>query len=286
MFSLSSPLAVVCHDAGAANLILPWLKDWKGEVQPYMLGPATKLWNAYFPNSPLKNSLNDALRGCETLLSGTGWATSLEHDARVMAKELKIKSVAVIDHWANYSMRFKRNDLIQLPDEIWVTDEEALFIAKKEFPNVPISVHLNVYLNEQLAKIGPPPRLDNVLYVLEPVRNDWGCGKAGEFQALEFALENLHHLSDNNNLSVILRPHPSETSDKYHAYLKQYPFIKLDEIQDLAASISKADIVIGVESFALVVALKAGRHVYSTLPPHAPKFVLPYSEIKQLRHIL
>ena len=26
------PLAVVCHDAGAANIIIPWLKSYKNDM--------------------------------------------------------------------------------------------------------------------------------------------------------------------------------------------------------------------------------------------------------------
>ena len=38
------PLAVVCHDAGAANLIVEWLKDYSGDLKACMEGPAKIIW--------------------------------------------------------------------------------------------------------------------------------------------------------------------------------------------------------------------------------------------------
>ena len=34
------PLVVVCHDAGGANQIVAWLKDYKSEARACMEGPA------------------------------------------------------------------------------------------------------------------------------------------------------------------------------------------------------------------------------------------------------
>jgi hypothetical protein len=53
----------------------------------------------------------------------------------------------------------------------------------------------------------------------------------------------------------------------------------------MAAAISQADIVAGVESFALTLALAAGRTVYSSLPPWAPALRLPQEGIRQIRRL-
>ncbi|NBS75849.1 MAG: hypothetical protein EBS66_20535, partial [Betaproteobacteria bacterium] len=49
--SLRSPVSVVCHDAGAANLVLAWLREWaeaglfdKHEFKLLLQGPAKKAW--------------------------------------------------------------------------------------------------------------------------------------------------------------------------------------------------------------------------------------------------
>lgn len=280
---LPSPLAVVCHDAGATNLILPWLKDWQGELRPVMMGPAATSWKQAFPDRPVLEDVAAALDGAGTLLSGTGWASTLEHDARVAAARQGLRSVAVLDHWVNYRPRFERDGVEQIPDELWVTDDDALRIAERTFPDLRITLRPNVYRDEQLSKIVPPPGDGNILYVLEPVRNDWGRDMPGEFQALDYAIDHLAQISESATSQLILRPHPSETADKYRRYVDFSARICFDASPDLATAIGRADIVIGVESYALTLALGANRRVFSTLPPWAPPLQLPHKDIVELR---
>ena len=47
------PLAVVCHDAGSANVIIAWLNSYKGDFRVCMEGPARKIWKKNFPNSEI-----------------------------------------------------------------------------------------------------------------------------------------------------------------------------------------------------------------------------------------
>jgi len=285
MNDLISPVAVVAHDSGAANLIISWLKKWNEPVRPYMEGPAEKLWKSTFPSTPLYLSLRDALNDASSVITGSGWASNLEHNARVLAGELGLYSVTVLDHWVNYPMRFVRDSKVQLPDEIWVVDRWAFQIAQKEIPNISIRLFENTYLQDQLAKISPAPANGTVLYILEPVRQNWGRDQAGEFQSLEFALKKIDRLYPVGVSKILLRLHPSESSDKYEKYLVSDARIEIDESEDLAAAISFADIVVGVESFALSVALEAGRIVYSSLPPWAPALRLPHPGIQQLRNL-
>jgi hypothetical protein len=285
MHDMQSPIAVVAYDAGAANLIIAWLKAWGKPVRAYMQGPAARLWEAAFPSELLCISLGDALEGASSLVSGTGWASSLEHDARVRARQLGLHSVAVLDHWVNYPMRFVRRDRAQLPDELWVADEWAFQIALKEFPLIPVRCFDNLYLKAQVDKIRPAPGVGTVLYVLEPVRQTWGRDQEGEFQALDFALERIDELCRQRVSTIILRPHPSEMSNKYARYLAADPRIRIDFTENIAQAISIADVVIGVESFALIVALEAGRPVYSSLPPWAGKIRLPVLGITEIRNL-
>ena len=123
---LERPVAVVCHDAGAANIILSWLSAAGLDgCRIYLKGPAAQLWSLRLPVSALADTLKAALWGCETLISGTGWESDLEHRARLLARDRTINSIAVLDHWVNYAQRFERGGVTVLPDEIWVTDDYA-----------------------------------------------------------------------------------------------------------------------------------------------------------------
>lgn len=278
-------VAVVCHDAGATNLLLGWLKRWNLSVVPFMQGPAVQLWKNTFPDISLCDSLGAAINSADVLISGTGWSSRIEYDARSIARSVGMRSVAVLDHWVNYRDRFERDGSIVWPDELWVADEWALQIARKEVPEVPVRVFRNHYLQDQVAKIPLPPQTGTLLYTLEPVRHSWGRGRPGEFQALEYTLNKIDRLYPAGVSKILLRPHPSESPVKYEKYLLSDTRVQMDASEDLASAISLADVVVGVETFALTVALEAERIVYSSLPPWGPPLRLPHSGIRQIRDL-
>ncbi len=279
------PTAVVAHDAGAANLIIAWLKAWQWPVRPCVQGPALKLWEQAFPGHPIWPTPAEAMAGCASLLTGTGWASPFEHDARREGHSLGLRVAAVVDHWVNYPQRFERGGEIVLPDELWVADAWAAQIAQQELPPLQIRQFENLYLQTQVAHVAQPPGDGTLLYVLEPVRNDWGLGIEGEFQALDYLLSHINALEPAPIRRVLLRPHPSDPVGKYDRYLDAGLNIKLDRSKDMATALCQADVVAGVESFALTLALAAGRPVYSSLPPWAPALRLPQEGIRQIRQL-
>lgn len=276
---LERPFAVVAHDAGAANLILAWL-DPADPPRAVMRGPAERLWRARMGAAPLSGSIVDVLEGSTAVLTGTGWASDLEHEARVLAHDHGVRSVAVIDHWVNYRSRFERTGRVCLPDEIWVVDEDALALASAMF-TIPIRQQPNAYLDAQVARIGLPSDPLAVLYVLEPARDDWGRETPGEFQALDWFMTGRPAMKIGPESPVRLRPHPSDPPGKYDAWLKANPEATLDDSPTLDAAIGRAGIVVGAESHAMVVALTAGRRVICTLPPWAPPCRLPHAGIER-----
>ena len=226
MIELQQPLAVVCHDAGAANIILAELRQNPGwDLRPVMEGPALALWNAERSlNVKLAEPvrLGEALTQARSLLSGTGWASDLEHQARLLAQHQSVSSVAVIDHWVNYPERFVRHGEQVLPDEIWVTDEEALVIARNHFPGTSLKLQRNRYAETQVAAIRAegPTQPGRVLYLLEPIRYRWpGLDQPGEFEALDFLSEHLQRLVPRELAHLRLRLHPSEPPGKYDAWI-------------------------------------------------------------------
>ena len=85
---------------------------------------------------------------------------------------------------------------------------------------------------------------------------------------------------------VQLRPHPSEDSEKYAAFLDKngQPPVFCSK-STLSEDISEARWVAGCQSYAMTLALATGRPVYSTLPPWAPPKVLPHPGIQYLREM-
>jgi hypothetical protein len=288
---LQFPLAIAAHDAGAANHIIAWLKNLENhQIHACVDGPARQLWSRTFPDLTV-NSLPESLSKANLLISGTGWQSNLEHDARKLARHLGIKSVAVIDHWTNYRDRFIRSGEEVLPDQIWVTDAYARQIAESTFPNLEIMQLPNLYLDGLVREVQSCDRdafvhdQINLLYVLEPIRQVWNSSdRLGEFQALDFLIENLDCLKLGSNLSIRLRPHPSDPIGKYDQWLESQKKMKiyLDHSLSLADAIAWSDIVVGCQTYAMVVALAAGRAVICSIPPWAPPCILPQTEIIKL----
>ena len=285
MMGLQEPVALIAHDAGAANHILAWLGHNPGaKVCAYMAGPAETLWQQAFSDRPLSNSIDEAMSAARIAITGTGWASDVEHNARKLAITKGLRNIAVIDHWTNYPDRFERFGEIVLPDEIWVSDHWASRIARAAFPSIPVHEKPNTYLASQIDNIAKLPSGQGILFVGEPARDNWGRQDPGEIQALEYFLKGRATLGWPMDAPVKLRPHPSEAKDKYAAQILNTPELELDVCETLAEAIASAEYVVGMQSYALTIALAAGKKVCSALPPWAPPCVLPHEAIIQLRH--
>jgi hypothetical protein len=289
MPELSRPILIVCHDAGGANQIQAMVAA--GDLQPDVLfleGPARQIWENPLDSSRRADHLEDALRGIRTLVTGTGWGANFEHHARDLARKMGIFSVAVLDHWTNYDSRFERDGHEVLPDLLWVVDEYARGIAAETFPGIPIEMRSDRYADRQLGEIQAlyPHTPNDFLYLLEPARSNWGRGEAGEFQALNFFLENLPALALPSDTRIFLRPHPSDPPRKYEKYFHvEQPRELREDQRTLAQALSASRWVAGCQTYAMTLALKAGRTVICSLPPWAPPCALPHDRILHLKEL-
>ncbi len=303
-------VAVCAHDAGAASHMAAWLAPLQPQLRLFLAGPAKPLFRARlgaatrcFP------TLEEALAGAQVLISGTGWASDLEHQARRLARQRDIPSVAVLDHWLNYRERFQREGGELLPDALWVADAEAAALATASFPNVPVLQLPNHWLEGLCStvqalrsKTNPQPRQParRLLYLLEPIRVPWsqgpgGTSEAGEIQGLRYWLQQLPHLIEQGWVApqreleaLALRPHPSEPVGKYDALIAEaasrWP-IQLDRTPVLAEALAWADAAFGCETQALVAAMACTLPAFSTVPPWAPPCRLPHVKLHHLSRV-
>lgn len=291
---LSSPLAVVCQDAGAANIVFAWLRalaaadagvarGWRVLAQ----GAAARLW-AERPVALARtcSSVEEVLEGAAGLLTGTSWGGGLEHDARLVARAKGIASDAVVDHWVNYPERFAKNGGTALPDRILVTDEHALLEAQRCFPGVAVQEYANTYLAEAVQAIRPlDAAAQELLYLLGPITAEREGDSRAEFETLNFFAANLPRIVGDARCRLRLRPHPSDPKGKYDEWIARHSALdaQLDAESTLTQAISRARWVAGAETYAMVVALAAGREVISALPPWIHRCRLPQREIVHLR---
>ena len=287
MLPTRKKIGFVCNDAGAANIICSWIQTKDiNKYNFYLKGPAIQI----FKHLNIKNQRNmkKVILSSDVIVAGTGWMSDVEFNAIKIANLNKIYSIAVIDHWVNYKERFIRNRKLYYPNEFWVTDRYAYNIAKKYFPSNNIFLKKNNYLNIQLDKIKKSKSdKKTILYILEPIRKQWIKNKKSEFQSLNFFLSKLEKISLPKEFIIKLRLHPSEKKTKYNNWIKKQKInnIELDKNIDLHQSIGESYCVVGLNSFALVIALKSYTKVYCSLPPWAPLCVLPFKKIVHLRNL-
>lgn len=288
---LEGPLVLVSHDAGAANLALSWAESLQKShalaCRAVLQGPAAALVKGLQLDLQLFEDTAEALTGARVLLSGTGWASQLEHEARALARAKGIRSIAALDHWVNYHERFMRNGQTVLPDAIWVADTEALVLARAAFPGIEIVQQPNLYLERQLRGIESLPNTLEVLYLLEPARSNWGRNTPGEFQALDYFMTHRERAGMATDAPVRLRPHPCDPPGKYERWLQHHRGLAmLATPAPLAEDMSRASWVAGCETAALAIALAAGRRTVCTLPPWAPQCRLPHQGLIHLRQLV
>lgn len=284
----SAVCALVAHDAGAANQIIHWLRSGDIRASSFRCswhGPA--LVAAQAAGLADDNvSVSEALTGADLLIAGTGWATAIEKQAMKQALTIGIPTCAVFDHWVNYAERLLLDGNILPVQLILVADHEALLLARQTFPHIPAQQLPNRYLQSQVSSIAAvPDKASHILFLMEPVRTRWaGTEQAGEFLAFQYFYEHRALLELDLQSPILIRPHPSDAVGKYDGLAADYPEISVDQSESLASQISGAAVVVGLQSYAMVVALAAGRRVISALPPLAPAAVLPQQGIEYLRN--
>lgn len=276
----AEPIGIVCHDAGGANQVISFIKrNPQYKFIPYMQGPAIRIWESEFPAIKMSESLEHLIDASSLLISGTGWASNLEHEARKLARQKLIYSITLLDHWTAFYNRFIYDNELILPDEIWVVDKYALKIAKDVFKSTRLKLISDYFSLDQLEKITPIHLVqkDSLLYLLEPTASCWGNELPGEFQALEYFFGVIDKLKLPKSVKIYLRPHPSESFDKYFKYTG--PASGYEVVLDngsLSEAISRSYWVVGCQTYAMTLALLANRRVYCSLPPWAERCNLPH----------
>jgi hypothetical protein len=184
------------------------------------------------------------------------------------------------------------------------TTESTKKIAEEIFLNSLIRLVPNAYFDDikhEFIKIEhsnnrPPTRSNwlNILFVCEPLSEHgileygnsmhWGYT---EHDALRYFMENIGNVFGGGFIRVVVRPHPSEASEKYQWVESDYPSIAvLDKNKSLTDQIANADIVVGCESMAMIVGLICGKRVISCIPPGGSPCGLPQMEIEDFTFLL
>jgi hypothetical protein len=301
-FCAGKKVLVVACEAGASQILASMMLRLNVSNVRYILeGPAIGIFEKKLGALILESLTEDLVETCDLVITGTSLVPDLERRAIKLSQRIGVKVCSVIDHWVNYRQRFTAvgggwGDAM-FPDETWVCDEQAIAAAVREgLPEEHLRKIENYYFTGLQGKTWPtePGR---ILYVCEPVFDDvkllTGNGNAwgyNEFELVSDFLKNLEKM-DGVFKKAIVRLHPNESQDKYDALMAEYTGqipveISSVEIRSIEEDCSRAEVIVGVESMALVIGLHFGKKVFSCLPENIKKKChLPHQEIQHIRSV-
>ncbi len=292
-------IGVVCHDSGGAELVSRLLKRTDADYLYSVLGPAVLVFKrnvGFFENIELTKTVEES----DFLICGTSWQSTHENEAICLAKETNKRVVSVLDHYSCYLERFVKSGFSIIPNELWVTDKKSRALAREIAPSAIIKIVGNPYLDEMklsFDKLKKPNLSEDdfeILYLSEPYaqqavaqygdKNHW---KFNELSAFEFLISNVAKITNRSRISVSIRHHPAEEPEKYKHLVgrRQNIDIKLSANGDLLTEMAASHAVVGVDTLAMLLALRIGKPVYSALPPLTIEPTLPPDGIIYLREL-
>ena len=280
---------IILKDAGSANHIIYLLKkiNLKNFIV-YAQNPAREIWIKNFGYDNLINDSEDFITSCNLVLYGTGFPGE-EFNILKKLKKKNIPIIALIDHWTNYKERFLVNGRYIFPNTIWVLDNKAFKKAKITFnKNISIIQIPNHYLNATIKLIANEiEKKGNFLYLSEPLKEKWNKSNSCNEDAIKFCLDKVSNGYFGKINSFLIKPHPTQ-SKSYFSWINNYNFsfkVIIDNKIELSEAIGKAEFIAGCETYALIIAYKANKKTFFSLPPWAPYSKLPYEEIKYIRNM-
>ena len=267
IFTGSRVIGVVCNDAGASEIIseiaIILQSDFK--ILYHLSGPAEDIFHrkGMFEKSI---PLDDLILMADTIVTGTGWQTSLERDARETAKRMSKKSFAVLDHWQEYRNRFRDpNGEFTFPDEILVTDTLALTLASAQIPEVPIQLIRDFHIDRLIKQLNDTTfiKQDDLLPILylsdgQPYSIDSEFSQINQIAKLSKFRNKIETVSDAPLAQISIRPHPADIS--WNSPPSEILGISIKIANGtLLETIVKSSLVIGTDSMAMYIAMRLGK---------------------------
>jgi hypothetical protein len=223
------------------------------------------------------------------IITGTGKIKHKYINAIKYGKKNNIKTISFLDHYVNYNSRFVYKKISILPDEIWTFDNPSFLMAKKFYKTTKIYIKKNFYLDflKKKYRIYLKKKLIikkylNILFLSEPSLINKNLKK--EISQNIFIFLNQY----NKKIKLIFRLHPSEKNNDLLKNIstviinKKNINFSVDKNLSITKSLYEADIVIGGETYAMVLALKLKKKVYTYLPVKSYPFNLPFKKIKKI----
>ena len=248
-------IGISSNDAGGAEILSEYVINNKNKYLFFLSGPAIKIFKKKISNLKI-SKFNKSIHKLSLVISSTGWATKNEIDIIHQCKVNKIKVCAFLDHWINYKKRFIRGNKLLLPNELWVGDNDAKKIAKKNFKKIKIVLVPNPYWIQSINNFKKIKNNVSNTILFVSSNNDRSNNKRINDQVIFTKF--LKYLKNKDIKKIIIRRHPSEKNNKFKLKFYKKNFIKFDNNKKLLSSLSSCSKIFGHNSMALVIGKLCG----------------------------
>lgn len=247
---------IACHDAGAAQMILDnTSEDLLRVCKLALRGPAIKIFSGY---DSVDATDPPTLTDVDNVVTGTGWQHTHEFQVLAEADQNRIRNIAVVDRATNFELRFTRGGHTVAPSIILIPEYEISKLPKGSDKTniegfVDDSWRQQIELIQRQARQGCT--LDS-LFIGQPLVDSEG--KAD----FEIQYRFLRQWLDSQASGSIngFRPHPSDTTILPPDLRDR---VVLSESAATACEdISRANAVIGIDSFLLDLSVEAGKKTF------------------------
>lgn len=212
------------------------------------------------------------------IIVAAAWGSTSDKILLKKAKELKIPTCAIVDHWSWYKERFLLQDEFILPDYILLNDEfskkECLALGFKEdnlivLGNPVLEHRWDDIAKTPLNKTSQP--FDSILFISECYKNSFPKGSEFDNGFDEFeVLDKILRCKKENDI-IFVKLHPKETPDKYKDYENRVTII--DRLKNIDSYLINSNFVIGMGSMLLIEASLIRSDVMSFRPHQKIEFV-------------
>lgn len=296
------------RDPGGANAIAPIAKELINldfNVEIYGLQFANDVFLNYgIKSKNIQNELSSIDRleikkwlsdkSPQIVITGTSADDFTEQIIWSESESLGIKSIAVLDQWMNYGIRFSKYSMDELnlynkeksidnvPDIIVVMDDKAKSdMVLEGFEEKRIRVIGNPYFD--YIKTYIKPQLENgtvdsrktILYCSEPISEIYDCSTGSspfgfdEISTLKHIVSTLNVIASKQNMDInlIIRPHPKDRKGKYDEFLTEDDSalmdVSIDKYKSTFDSIMHSQIILGMQSMVLLEAVLLEKPIIS-----------------------
>ncbi len=303
--SRSAPVLAIAGDAGGANAIAPVISRLRKLSRPVVAlayRQARSAWSA--AALALQDLAEDTdtesaigyLRSAQAalLLTGTSFnGVDLEKRFLSAARKQGIPSIAVLDFWSNYRVRFADDQgrLAYLPDRIAVMDDHARReMVEEGFDPQRIKVTGQPAFDDLVSirlrgagearanirrRLGISEEACLVLFASQPLKQLFGQDHTNPLYpgytqrtVLRSTVAALDRISQRRSqpITLLIRPHPREQSEDFSSLGRDHVRIVVDGSSDRHDSVMASDLVIGMTTMLLVEACLLGCIVVSLQP--------------------